>query len=67
MLQEICKGVKDVSPGDISLDPEQGDKQRFELYEYEIDRPSVYLLYSNDLLWQTRGTSIDHLDKQPAS
>ena len=35
--------------------------------EYENDRPSVYLLCSDDLLWQTRGTSIDYLDKQPAS
>ena len=68
MLQEIGKGVMNVSPGVHELGPkEQGDMLRFELYEHENDSPSVYLLCSEDLLWQTRGTSIYYLDNQPAS
>ena len=60
MLQEFCKGVKDVSPGDTALDPGSRGTRRG-------GRPSVHLLYSNDLLWKSRGTSKNHLDKLPAN
>ena len=62
------KGGDERQPWRHELGPmEQGDKLRFELYEHERDSPSVHLLCSEDLLWQTRGTSIYYLDKQPAS